>query len=293
MIVVASKPGQLGNRLYLFAHFIAWARESGVRVSNPSFDEYAGYFEATRHDALCRYPARKPFAGGSAAARRLIYHACFYAARLLARSPVRLKSLRAVAIDWEERVDLCDPAFLAEVSGRRLTFVQGWQFRAPSLMGRHADAIREFFRPLEEYEANVAALVERARRGGDVLVGVHIRRGDYKNFMGGQYFYEPETYAEVLAKVEALFPGRRVVFLVCSDERLKQETFSGFESVAGTGHLVEDMYALAACDYIVGPPSTYTLWASFYGATPLCMIRRADQAFALDNFAVNTMDNMT
>jgi len=33
--------------------------------------------------------------------------------------------------------------------------------------------------------------------------------------------------------------------------------------------MVEDLYALAECDYIIGPPSTYTLWASFYGDTPL------------------------
>ena len=294
MIVLASKSGQLGNRVYIFAQFIAWAMECGVEVWNPSFDEYARYFKATRLDALCRYPPRKFSPGGSAAARRLIYNASYYAARLLVRSRARarFRFLRAVAIDWEEEVDLCDPAFVAEVSGRRLTFAQGWQFRAPAALKKHADAVREFFRPLDEHEANVAALVAQARGRGDVLVGVHVRRGDYKTFMGGQYFYEPETYAEVLGRVEACFPGRRVVFLVCSNEGLKPGTFSRFETVAGTGHFVEDMYALAACDYIVGPPSTYTMWASFYGGTPLCMIRSADQTFALDKFIVYGIDDV-
>jgi hypothetical protein len=44
----------------------------------------------------------------------------------------------------------------------------------------------------------------------------------------------------------------------------------------GSGHLVEDMYAFAGCDYLVGPPSTFTTWASFYGQVPLCRLTAAD-----------------
>ena len=36
----------------------------------------------------------------------------------------------------------------------------------------------------------------------------------------------------------------------------------------GPGTEIGDLYSLAACDYIIGPPSTYTQWASFYGQVP-------------------------
>jgi hypothetical protein len=32
---------------------------------------------------------------------------------------------------------------------------------------------------------------------------------------------------------------------------------------------VEDLYAFAGCDLLVGPPSTFTAWAAFYGEVPL------------------------
>jgi hypothetical protein len=44
------------------------------------------------------------------------------------------------------------------------------------------------------------------------------------------------------------------------------------------------MYALASCDYIVGPPSTFSLWASFYGQVPLCFLQKPDEPLALANF---------
>ena len=54
---------------------------------------------------------------------------------------------------------------------------------------------------------------------------------------------------------------------------MDEEAFPSFDVVLGNGQIVEDMYAFAACDYIVGPPSTYTGWASFYGDKGLYFIR--------------------
>jgi hypothetical protein len=46
------------------------------------------------------------------------------------------------------------------------------------------------------------------------------------------------------------------------------------------------MYAFAECDYIFGPPSTYTMWASFYGNKPLYMMESASAEFSTDEFKV-------
>ncbi len=44
-ILIADRNGQLGNRLFLFAHFIAIGMKTGRRVVNPLFDEFSGFFE--------------------------------------------------------------------------------------------------------------------------------------------------------------------------------------------------------------------------------------------------------
>lgn len=272
MFIIASKPGQLGNRLFQFAYFIACAAEEDIALANPAFDEYAEYFTATRDDLFCRYPPRRSALGGSAPARKVLYDLCYFAARVVAKSPVKLKSLRALVLDWEESVDLCAPTFLSAFARRKIVFFQGWQFNCHAALARRADTVREFFRPLPEFGANVDALVARARAACDVLVGVHIRHGDYRTYRGGKYFYEVGTYAGLMRASASLFPGRRVGFLICSNAAHDDQAFAGLDHVFGTGHLIEDLYALARCDYLFGPPSTYTMWASFYGGVPLYMV---------------------
>ena len=56
-IVVCFRTGRLGNRVLLFAHFIAMAEEQGHQVINFAFHSYAHLFETTRRDIYCRYPA--------------------------------------------------------------------------------------------------------------------------------------------------------------------------------------------------------------------------------------------
>jgi hypothetical protein len=46
------------------------------------------------------------------------------------------------------------------------------------------------------------------------------------------------------------------------------EPFAGLDVHHGPGEPVEDLHALSLCDRLVGPPSTYSAWASFMNAVP-------------------------
>src|SRR5438132_12393156 len=84
MIVIADKPGQLGNMLLLFSHFIGRAIESGFTVSNPAFDDYAECFPTTKGDLLCRFPAQQSRVAGSPFLRGLLYGTSNFAVRSMA-----------------------------------------------------------------------------------------------------------------------------------------------------------------------------------------------------------------
>lgn len=279
MIVVAAKYGQLGNRLFLFASFVATAAEHGLRVANPAFGEYADEFAATAADPLCRYPPRRARVPLPRALAYGLARAAAGVSRRLGGRPWPV--LRA----YDDGVDVGAPAFV-ELARRRLVFVQGWLFRDPPSFERHADAVRAFFRPLERHETAARTAVAAARARGDVLVGVHVRRGDYRTFAGGRYFYEPDVYAGAMRRVAAQLAGRRAVFLLCTDEPHDVAAYGGLELVRGPGHPVADLHALAGCDYLVGPPSTFTAWASFYGRVPLRSLDSPTAALELDRFAV-------
>lgn len=276
MVIVASKFGRMANRLLLFAHLAASAREHGYRVWNPAFDEYAQFFPSTESDFLCRFPPRRPRLRSA----RLRHAAYVLFARLAAR-PARLGGLLSVVhLPDEQELDVASPAFVRRAR-RRPVLVQGWQFRDYASLRRHGDEIREFFRPHQRYLDDASAAVATARGGADLLVGVHVRRGDYRTWDGGRHFWGLPQYADVMRRTAALFPGRRVSFLVCSDEPVEE-----LGGARGPGHPVSDLYALAGCDYLFGPPSTYSMWASFWGRVPLRIVDEPAASFALESFAV-------
>jgi hypothetical protein len=281
MIVITRRIGRLGNRLLLFAQFIACARENNVSVYNPSFQEYARYFAATRHDWCSRYEPQCPDRGHRRAvpweaARTLLYHAAYLPPRWLSTLKCTDWPVKVIRITLEESYDLGSREFLQLLQTRRVVLVQGWQFRDVAVLRRHADTVREYFRPIDEHVVNVSRVIASARARGDVLVGVHCRQGDYQTAFGGKYWYTTDQYRAILQRIERFFAPQKVSFLVCGDALQSGETPPHLNVSWGSGHLVEDMYAFAECDYLVGPPSTFSGWASFYGKVPICRLESAE-----------------
>jgi hypothetical protein len=274
MFVITNRCGRLGNRLQVFAHFIAFAAEHGQKVADPAFLEYAELFETTRNDVFCRYPVKKSALNGYAL-RWFQFAVVRLAVKVCLSGLMRLKSIRVV-LAWpfntpcvERELRLDDPDFLEVVSNTRLILAEGLYFADyPSLL-KHADKVREYFRPATMYEINVNRVVALARKTCDILVGVHMRFGDYRNWQDGKFLVGVDRYTEVMRRFQVLHPGKTVWFLICSDEVHDRQAFSGFDFVFGTNHIIEDLYALASCDYLIGGNSTYSRWASFYGNVPL------------------------
>ncbi len=286
MFIVANKPGQLANRLFLFSKFIAFAKEYNVRILNPSFDEYAELFQSTSRDLLCSYPSSQSYFSPHTEARKLLYYFTYYLARTLVRLKINGNHLKTISIDWDVECRLDDPEIVGMIRKWQVVFAQGWQFNCDAALQKHASYVREHFTPLEKHLRAISDAISAARTGADLLIGVHVRHGDYKQFLGGKYYYEFEKYGSIIDHVEGLFPSRRVRFLVCSNASEYERKFSGSRFSFGPGTPVEDLYSLARCDYLIGPPSTFTLWASFYGNVPLYQISDPDRKPLLEDFSL-------
>jgi len=287
MIVMFRKEGQLGNRLFNFANFIAFAEAEHFTLFNPSFSEYAQLFSTTRQDLLCRYPPKLSILGrfGAHWAREALYSIVSFIARALKKLKIDNRLVRVIAID-DNSFYVLDDNPLARLPFRscHLAFVGGLQFRNLSAMKTHRQAICAYFRPLPAHQEKVDQAIDNARKNCDVLVGVHIRAGDYASHLNGRYYYTVQDYLHVMRSAAALFPGKRVGFLICSNSVLDPEMFKEMHCHFGPNHHLQDMYAFAECDYIIGPPSTYTLWASFYGNVPLYFIQDPNKPVTLDMF---------
>ena len=161
--------------------------------------------------------------------------------------------------------------------------VSGWGFRSRPLVEKHLDAIRQHFEIIPTHRQQVDQLIGDLRDQADVLIGVHIRHGDYARWEGGKYYYPVAKYVDVMRQIRQRLSGRRHAFLVCGNTDLRRDDFGDLNVRFGTGHLIEDMYSFAETDFLVGPPSTYTKWASLYGDVPLEFIEGANHDPRLEN----------
>lgn len=288
MIIIFRKTGQLGNRLFNFANFVAFAAETGQTVMNPSFDEYAQHFETTSSDIFCRYPAKKSSSlipNNPRSRHKLYTLISAYAVRWIRKLRLH-RWLIPIMHAPDTQIYLLDdnPAARKPFLNRRLTMATGLNFRDISGIEGHLDKIREYFKPVAEHRQRVDTLISGARQDCDVLVGVHIRQGDYGAHLGGRYLFGINVFTSFMRDIESLMPNKRVGFLVCSNVQLNPKDFVEHTVTFGPNHFVEDMYSFAACDYILGPPSTYTLWACLYGGARLYFIQTPEANLSMDDF---------
>jgi hypothetical protein len=288
MLLVMHSPGRLGNKLFLFAHLIAFGIEHRRSIINLSFDPYEKYFLSIRQICLCPFPAYSAYspirsvvrsARQSHATRRgfppHLRHMFLRIAWTLYHASNRSELHKVLQVITDENLtrhwDMSAHEFIDLASDKLVLMINGWLFRDWPALRKHDHAVRQFFVPVEAHMSQVSLIVGRARRGIDILVGVHIRRGDYRTFLEGRFFFEFEQYADILRKLTTLYKYNaemNIGFLICSDEPVPVEPFRGLHIYFGSGHLIEDMYALAQCDLLVGPWSTFCGWASFYGSVP-------------------------
>jgi Glycosyl transferase family 11 len=275
MLIIGTKNNQLGNRLFLFAHLIAFAIEQKTFLINPFFEEYADFFMATESDLFCSYPPSLFRLKNNKRVRRRLSKVIVKLVKSLENKRVKFIPVRILTSSYESTKGagaeflLDNKTVFQSVNTRQINLLKGPLFRCPSLLRKHNETIRAYFRISEVFQKNVDRLIAKSKENCNLLIGVHIRQGDYKNFLNGKYFYSIEDYITVMERIRSLFPDKNVSFLICSDVRFEEKTFPSINKyLFGTGHIVEDMYSLAQCDYIIGPPSTYSGWASFYGKVP-------------------------
>ena len=127
------------------------------------------------------------------------------------------------------------------------------------------------------------------RAEADMVVGIHIRRGDYATWNDGRFFYSLEEYHEFMLRIQQLYSRKRVAFFISSNEDFSLNLFEGCicrrfgKEPSGA---ILDLYTLSLCDRIIGPFSSYSRWASFIGEVPLCFLESKDQEFCDEKFSI-------
>jgi hypothetical protein len=286
--------GRLGNQLIISAHLMAFAKKNHCHLLNLGLTRYAGFFNGSRNSLVfCSYPPHSrtiTYVLGP----RLVWGCRRYFSRLLVRIFKKLYRWHLIPDSWI--IDFGDdhsliPDNLARLQCRILEsrcflFMMGWSFRDVESVKEFASEIKEYFKTNNPYLSNVRDYENTLRVHKKILVGIHLRRGDYQKWQGGKFFYPLELYARVISCLQQQLIENNPQFVVVSDSMddatKLSELCSELGVVTRSGVDIEDMYFLSRCDYLVGPPSTFSKCASFLGDKPVLVLDRPDTDCSLD-----------
>lgn len=119
-----------------------------------------------------------------------------------------------------------------------------------------------------------------------IVIGLHIRYGDYRAHENGKYYYELDQYREKVEEIIAEFDKNTTIALyIASNEKIDLNNFNGLNPFTlELSSATSDLYMLSECDYIIGPPSTYSAWAAFYGQKPIYFIENIEDKVSIRDF---------
>ena len=279
----------LANRMWQFAYFLAFAMEHKITLINSSFAEHAEHFEGTRQNLFCSFPQiRIPFAININWLNRIFKISLWFkriSKSLRHRMPILNNIFSFISIkqkyfnlDKKENYEL--------ITKYKIVFIEGWKIRCNRTLIRHNHAVKKYFMPRNKNIENVESILKPIKKKHNILIGLHIRRGDYKEY-APQYYFTYEEYVLFIQKIIKYFKDENnIAFIICSDEKIDRELFEQYPCYYSTGHYIEDMYILSKCNYIFGVCSTYSLWASFFGEVPLHTIENKDFNITKEGFKI-------
>ena len=227
----------MANNMLQYGHVYAWGREHGRTTMSMRFAYKYPWFQ------ICETK----------------YHN--FMTYLFAKYGAKLGLFPTIHFD-QENADYSREEQL--MLNSRMIVVTGWYARWYDLFEKYKPEIRELFAFNQEILATSRLKIGE---GSAVRVGVHVRRGDYKTFKDGRFYYDDAQYVGVLKQFKTLMPETKLNFFVCgNDPELK------------------DMCLLSLCDWLIGAPSTFSLVAAMYREVPLYWIEDPKATLTKENF---------
>lgn len=260
MIIAFTSGGQMGNQLMYAANMMASSLQCNIPYKNISFKAIDSFEinDVEQRKSLCY---RK---GLQLALTKYMYGI---------KKMLRVCGERApginVFLDKEDEAK----AFFLNSHATGINLFHCWPYLDLESLYKQQNRVRDIIKPKEEYlEIGKCRISEIRRMNKDVtIVGVHVRRNDYKDFLGGFYYFDLDVYRKRMEEMSRIVDGN-VLFLVFSDESIDKDLLSQkgahYRILFSKNLAMVDLVMMGMCDYIIGPPSTFSGWASFWGNVP-------------------------
>lgn len=255
------------NNILQYGHMYAWGREHGIKTMSMRFAYKYQYF----HICHTRYHWF------------LIYIIAKYAAKWKLIETVSFHELQDEETESKRLLKKKGKTFL----------VEGWCVRFYDLFLKYKDEILQLFAFDRKISDAIAIYIKKTSSDADIRLGLHIRRGDYKTWHGGKYYFSDDVYINYIKRFINEHKDSKIALYICgNDPSLNQEYYihqlPDVTISFPAGNPAEDLCLLSKCDYLIGAPSTFSLVASMYHDIPLCWIGNSDT----DTMSFESFDNL-
>lgn len=254
MRVITDAPGQTCNRFWSYVDSIGWAIEHNDKVKILYWDKSIKDYPLLRNDKYVSFPLYCTLGIRIFGYDRWNY----WVHRLFPNN--KFASWFAYRCNW----------------AKRNGFIMGWDTRKETqYLIKNKQSIVGLFEPSTYIRNAAEENILAWKKDGYFVIGIHIRRGDYVDFLNGKYYFTDDEIVGFMAQIESLYSDRKVAFYLASNEKIEKTHFDGFTIIPPSQYSAAyDLKVLSICDRIVGPISTFSRWASFVGNVPLCFLRK-------------------
>lgn len=300
-VIILDSGGLMSNQLWLFIGVYAYCLEKGFECVNRQFfvcssdfsDNYANYFLVKREKSIFFEILFSKLVNKLS---NILFKKSYVLLNILYDLYVKFyrfykKDRLIFARDCNEIIYLPPTKdssgklrYLEE--DRKDIYFNGWFFRNHNGLEKYRTEIIEYFKPKSEIQEEINNKIIKLRDDYSNIIGVHIRRGDYKNIKRGLYCVASQRINEILHEYLVVF-GKNIentYFIICSDEKIDLNYFKGLNISQNYGNSVSDLFLLSKTDLIIGSNSTYGAFASYYGNIPLfvCETGKMDWDYYID-----------
>jgi hypothetical protein len=289
-LFLTTPKGQHSNRLIINLNFEAFCMEYGIEYCNPTLTQAAYYLspcstKTNRTINLLQTRLLGPIFCNSSFVKKYFSVAWWVSLTGLVKLVFFNKSSVRKNID-------CEKALLKAFEKSNAVLTGGWNFRVPHLTEKYRDElIKKYSLKPEFYENNdFYKKTIKLKQEENILIGIHIRRGDYKEWRGGKYYFEDDVYEKYMNDFSQKLSqktDKKQTFLIFSNDKVK---FIDSENLlVSKESWYIDHHIMSICDYLIGPQSTFTLWASYIGKNTYFSIR--DDSGNIDNTVSDFCEN--
>jgi len=281
-LIVIKPNGNHSNKLQQNLHFEVFCKEHNIAYQNPTFNDIASlYVDPCNTQTNWFLHFLQIDLLGKLFRHSRVVKKVFSIVWILSKLGV----LKLIRFDKQDDHVSAEKKLLKAFEKHDLVYVAGWRFRLTELSEKYRNEMSLKYAIKPHYLKDSALMneINALKLDGYTLIGIHIRRGDYQKWKGGKYFYDDDVYQKQLRAIESELYLKGIYkykFVIFSNEIVD---FQNDEKIIiSNENWYIDHHIMSLCDLLIGPPSTFTLWASYLGGVKLFHLYKANQPVLLN-----------